>query len=206
MTNNQNPEEPGVAGSASPAELDRMDFDLTDGTMVVFSDCHYRPDEAPSTAHRALISMLPELRPAVVACGGDAMDLPKISKHARIGWEPTIKPADERENAVERMAEVEQAAPDAALFWAIGNHDVRWDQALSAQAGDFEGVPGFCLADHFPSWSMGWSLWLNGDGDDPVCLKHRWAGGALAARNNVIKGGASIITVRIPTKSAGHSD
>src|SRR5277367_2776803 len=145
----------GDAGFASPAELDRMDHELTDGVMVVFSDCHYRPDEPVSTAHRALVAMLPELNPSVVACGGDAMDLPgKVSKHQRIGWEPTINPADELANAIERMHEVEQAAPSAFLGWVIGNHDCRWDTKLSEVAEGFEGVPGFALADHFPEWSM----------------------------------------------------
>ena len=40
---------------------------------------------------------------------------------------------------------------------------------------------------------MCWSLWLNAESENPVVLKHRWHGGAGAARSNVLKGGVTSV-------------
>jgi hypothetical protein len=66
-------------------------LDIDEGHVVIASDCHYRSDEPPSTAHRALVQLISRFAEEgslrAVILNGDVADFPKISKHARIGWE-----------------------------------------------------------------------------------------------------------------------
>ena len=114
-----------TASLVEPVELDRLDAELLDGTAAIFSDCHWMPDEPPSTANRALVQVVKELKPALLVCNGDALDFPSISAHSRIGWEKRPRVADEVAIVQERLGEIADAAPHAALYWCIGNHDVR---------------------------------------------------------------------------------
>jgi predicted MPP superfamily phosphohydrolase len=67
-----------ATSAAAPVELDRLDTELRDGTILVFSDAHYGWGEPASTAHRALVKLAGELQPALLVANGDMPDgLPK---------------------------------------------------------------------------------------------------------------------------------
>jgi hypothetical protein len=91
----------------------QLDHELLDGTALVFSDQHYLPSEEPSTAHRAVVLLARELRPDLLIDNGDAVDLACISKRPRRSWEHRATVRDEIAVMKKRLAEIEQAQPDA---------------------------------------------------------------------------------------------
>lgn len=167
----------------------RVHLNIANGKIVVFSDAHYWP-EYISTAHRALIKLLPQIKPRAVVDGGDSFDGHKISRFPRIGWDrgPTVQ--EELATVKERLGEVEEAAGTHELYWTLGNHDARYETFLAAAAPQFEGVSGLHLKDHFPLWRPCWSVWVN----DNTVIKHRWKGGIHASHNNTIMSGMNMVT------------
>lgn len=162
---------------------------IDNGTVIVFSDAHYHP-KIISTAHRALLKLIRDLKPRMVICNGDAFDGGTISRWPRIGWDKKPSVPDELRAVQERLTEIEDAAGRAQLCWPLGNHDARFETFLAAAAPQYEGVKGFSLKDHFPTWSPCWGVWIN----DDVVVKHRWRGGIHATRNNTLNGGVTMVT------------
>ena len=68
------------------AHAARLNYDLKDGIVLVGSDAHYWPGAA-STAHRAFVHFVKELKPNIVIKNGDALDGARISRFSPIGWE-----------------------------------------------------------------------------------------------------------------------
>lgn len=167
----------------------RLQMDMENGTIVVFSDAHYFPGLI-STAHRACVKMTKELKPKALICNGDAFDGSTISRYPRIGWDKKPTVAAELSAVGERLSELEDAAGKAALIWPLGNHDGRMETYLAANAPQYEGVKGFTLRDHFPAWKPCWALFVNND----LVIKHRWKGGVHATRNNALNAGRSYVT------------
>lgn len=167
----------------------RVPITIENGVVLVGSDAHYWPEEI-SCAHRAYLYLARELQPKAVYMDGDAFDGARISRHPPIGWTqlPTVK--QELECVELRMTEIENAAPKAERLWMLGNHDMRFENRLAAQAPEFEGIPGFTLKDQFPRWQIGISSWIN----DNTVVKHRFKGGIHATHNNTLWAGMSIVT------------
>jgi hypothetical protein len=166
----------------------RLDTEVKSGVVIVGSDAHYWPGD-PSTAHRALVKFIKELRPHVVILNGDVFDGASISRWERIGWDsrPTVK--QELDVCNERLVEIEDAAKGAERYWPLGNHDARFETFLAKHAPQFEGIEFFSLKDRYPKWKPCWSLFLN----DTV-IKHRFKGGIHATHNNTMWAGKSIVT------------
>jgi hypothetical protein len=172
----------------------RINVPIENGIAIVFSDAHFW-DTIPSTAYRALIKFIKELKPHLIVCNGDAFDGASISRHNRIGFledRPTV--IQELDACKAMLGYIEDAAkeikPLPVLTWTLGNHDSRFETYLAAVAPQFEFVDGFHLKDHFPNWRPCWATWVNGD----VCVKHRWKGGIHAAHNNTLNSGTSMVT------------
>lgn len=167
----------------------RMPLKIENGTVIVFSDAHYWPDII-TTAHRGLLKLVRYIQPSHIVGNGDLFDGARASRHDRIMWEssPTIK--QELEAVIDRLHELTEAAPKAKLLWTIGNHDSRFETALSKGVSEFEGVHGFALQDHFPLWDFAISIWIN----DDVIIKHRYKGGVHATHNNTAAAGKTIVT------------
>ena len=166
---------------------------LKDGVIVVFTDAHIFPGIL-TTARRALIKMLPEIKPQVVLDNGDSFDGGQISRHSRIGWDrrPTVQ--EELEANGTFHDEVRRGAKGAKFFWNWGNHDMRYPTRLAANVPEFMGVAGMRLEDHFPEWKFGVTLTVNPDDPCPLLLKHRYRGGEHADWNNVMRAGIHIGT------------
>jgi hypothetical protein len=171
-----------------PANGVRVNVDIDDGIILVFSDAHYWPGIV-STAHRALVVATKELRPKMVVCNGDALDGASISRHDRIMWEARPSVKQELDAVSERLGEIEAVAANAKLHWTYGNHCMRFNSRLSGFAGQFEGVKGFTLADHFARWKFSTSIMVNGH----TMIKHRWHNGVHCSYNNVLKAGTSMV-------------
>lgn len=167
----------------------RQQFEIDTGTIVVFSDAHFWPG-VRTTAFRALLKIVADIKPKAVVCNGDAFDGASISRWPRIGWDsrPTVQ--DEIKACTIRLGEIEDAAGKAKMFWPLGNHDSRFETRLAAVAPEFQGVNGFNLKDRFPAWAPCWSLFVNGD----TVIKHRWKGGIHATRNNTANAGRTFVT------------
>jgi len=174
----------------SPTEHNhRKHFELENGTVLIFSDAHFWPG-VRSTAFRGLLRLIRELKPKAVINNGDAFDGASISRFPRIGWDSKPSVIEELRACRDRLEEIENAAGKAKLFWPLGNHDARFETRLAQNAPEFEGIKGFHLKDHFPSWAPCWSVWINQD----VVVKHRYKGGIHATHNNTVNSGRTIVT------------
>lgn len=177
----------------------RLNLEIKSGSVVVFSDAHYLPGPA-SRAHRGLLQVIGDVQPVAVIANGDILEGASISRHPPLGWNGVkVKVADELKAVSERMVEVRDAAVRAnrkvKTRRTRGNHDARFDVRLATQAAEFEGVPGFSLADHLPDWEESMSIMVNdGLGVTPTMVKHRWHNGIHATYNNLIKAGCNIVT------------
>jgi hypothetical protein len=167
----------------------RVDLDIENGTAIVFSDAHYWPG-VRTTAHRALLALIKQLKPVAVICNGDAFDGGTISRYPRIGWDKKPSVIEELNAVDAALTEIEEAAKGAHLIWPLGNHDARYEKKLAASAPEFEGVRGFHLKDHFPSWKPCWTTWIN----EEVCVTHYYHSGIHAVHNNILKGQCHYVT------------
>lgn len=167
------------------------DIRVDDGRVVVFSDAHFWPGQQKTVAHRALLELLPALKPKVTVANGDIFDGARVSRHARLGWEklPTVK--EELDICDEYLHEIRLAAGprQSQFFWNLGNHDQRFDRMLAQNAAEYEGVLSR-LEDRFSDWEFAWSLNIN----DNTMVKHRWHNGIHAGYNNTLKSGRNIVT------------
>jgi len=166
--------------------------EISDGSIVVFSDAHFWPQEM-TAANAALLEIIKELKPKRVIANGDIFDGARISRHSPLGWADTPTVKEEMEVCQERMHEILMASnpkkSGCAFDWNIGNHDQRFDKFLVANVSDYTGVLPR-LQDKFPQWDMAWSLRLN----DNIMVKHRWHNGIHATYNNTLKSGLNIVT------------
>lgn len=160
----------------------RVDMNVESGVVIVFSDGHFLPG-VRSTMFRALLAMVKQLNPVAVHCNGDAFDGGAISRFPRIGWDKKPSVLEELNAVKERLGEIE-AVTNATKIWELGNHCMRFELKLAANAPEFEGVPGFTLKEHFPLWKPCWTSWINGN----VCITHSYHTGIHAVHNNLLKG------------------
>jgi predicted phosphodiesterase len=168
----------------------RTKVDIDEGVIMVASDCHYYPGII-STAHKAFVKLIPELKPKIIVMNGDVFDGGGISSHSPIGWQQTPSVKQELEACTDRLNEIESASKSAKLHWTWGNHDLRYNTRLASQVGTaFEGVHGMNLTDHFPRWKFSTSIMVN----DHTMIKHRYHNGIHAVYNNTLKSGTSVVT------------
>ena len=180
----------GTPRIPGPQGKHRIELNIKDGHVVVFSDAHYWPGQK-TLMHRALVRMVKDLKPKVIIANGDVMDFPSISRHASIGWEKRPKVQEEIEFAQERLHEIALAAGRGVeKIWTLGNHDSRFETRIANLAPDYAKVHGVHLRDHFPDWEPAWSTFVNGS----VLIKHRFKGGIHAVHNNLLWSGVHCVT------------
>lgn len=168
----------------------RIDYSIQNGSIIVFSDAHFWPDTR-TTMHRALCTLIKEIKPAMVVCNGDAFDGGTISRYPRIGWDKKPSVIEELKAVDMYLEEVRKSANSNTEFiWPLGNHDARYETKLAASAPEFEGVHGFHLKDHFPHWRPCWTLWIN----EETCITHFYHSGIHAVHNNILKGQCNYVT------------
>src|SRR5512139_1375184 len=89
--------------AATPDSKGRREIDLINGCGIVGSDAHYWPGAEPSTAHRAFVLLCKKLKPKFVVMNGDALDLPRVSRHPPPGWTRMPETKEELEVCSERL-------------------------------------------------------------------------------------------------------
>jgi predicted MPP superfamily phosphohydrolase len=174
-----------------PANGVRATTEIDSGVVLVASDCHYWPDLI-STAHRAFVKLVKELKPKIVVINGDAFDGASISRHPAGGtWQSLPSVKQELEACQDRLEEIQKAAIGAQLHFCWGNHDLRFNARLQQQVGDtFKGVMGMSLQEHFPLWRFSMSLMINNN----TMIKHRYHNGIHSIYNNILKSGTNMVT------------
>lgn len=168
------------------------EYSIDCGSVLVFSDAHFWPDQPKSAAHLALLTLAKELRPKAVIANGDVFDGARVSRHAPLGWSELPSVKEEMDICDDYMHEIRLAANPKAktdFFWNVGNHDQRFDRMLVSNASEYEGVVPR-LEDRFSDWSFAWSININ----DHTMVKHRYHNGIHAGYNNTLKAGRSIVT------------
>ena len=157
--------------------------------IAVFTDPHFWPNEL-SPAFFILHQAIETYKPDIVLCTGDILDGARISRHPRRGWEtsPTLK--QELEAAQEAMGLIFDASRGADHLLTKANHDDRFDNYLSANASQFEGLPGTRLYDYFPGWEVSDLITIN----DALAAFHDWHSGIHGAFNNTLKAGISTVS------------
>lgn len=172
----------------------RIDVKIKSGVVLVGSDAHYWPGES-TTAQRAFVKFIHELKPSYVVMNGDAFDGARISRHPKIGFLESAPSVVQELHAVqERLTEIEDAAKGSKLVWPLGNHDLRFESYLAANAQEMKGVTGMHLKDHFPRWLPCWGLHINKFEPSHTVIKHRYKGGIYDVRNNILNGQVSMVT------------
>ena len=161
---------------------------LENGTVIVFSDAHFNGRR--TTAFKALLWLIDELKPKVVINNGDAFDGASVSRHPPNGWEDTPSVIQELNACTIALRDVQEAAGDAKLIWCAGNHDLRYSSRLAQVAPQYKSVQGFTLESHFPDWTHCMSCLVT----DQLMVKHRWKGGIHATHNNTVNSGVSFVT------------
>lgn len=167
----------------------RLHIKVKDGCVLVGSDAHYWP-EIVTTAHRAFIKFIRDLKPKAVILNGDIMDGASVSRHPPIGWEKNPTLIEEIDACKARLFEIEKVSKGAKKIWTLGNHDARFSTRLATVAPEYARVNGTRLVDHFPDWEPCWSVWI----DDQTVVKHRFKSGIHAPWNNTMWAGKSIVT------------
>jgi hypothetical protein len=166
----------------------RVSVEIDDGIIIVGSDAHYWPGII-STAHRAFVKIISELKPKMVVMNGDAFDGAQISRHPSAGFEAKPNVNQELEAVKDRIWEIEKAAGSARVHWTWGNHDMRFGARIAQLVPEYEGVTGFALPDHFRRWVFSTSIMVN----DHTQIKHRLYNGIHASYNATLKSGISTV-------------
>ena len=161
---------------------------LENGTVIVFSDAHFNGRR--TTAFKALLWLIDELKPKVVINNGDAFDGASVSRHPPNGWEDTPSVIQELNACTIALRDVQEAAGDAKLIWCAGNHDLRFGSRLAQSAPQYKDVFGFKLEEHFPDWTHCMSCLVT----DNLMVKHRWKNSVHSTHVHAQQSGVSFVT------------
>ena len=174
---------------------DKVEIKLTvhNGQIIIINDQHFWPDYVP-TMHRAFCYLARELKPAATIWNGDAFDGASISRFPSIGWENKPSVFGELQAVKDRAAEVMNASPNSKRIWTAGNHDLRFESRLAANAAEYKHVQGIHLKDHIPEFLPAWYITVNGDTPSHTEIRHRERGGVHASYNNTLHSGITIVT------------
>ena len=153
----------------------RRTLEVKNGYVIIFSDPHFYPDHN-TIAQSALLTVIKQLKPHAVLCGGDALDGTQIGRHDPTrGWHQPVTLKEQLTCMSESMTAIKKAAKGAVTMMTMGNHDARLSRYLAMHAPAVEDLIGTKLEDYIPSWPLSWTVEINGD----TILRHRHLGGML---------------------------
>lgn len=189
---------PGNPGRTNQyIEKGRVRLDLPNGVVVSASDCHYWPGFVP-LMHRALLRLLPDIRPDLFVLNGDVADFAKLSRFPDVEWSHKPEPWEEVETCQDRLHEiVSKLKRGCRRIWTCGNHDSRWERYIIQHADRLKGTPGTSLKDWFPDWETAWDVQINSGAHNPgdrVTLQHRFTGGVHHAYNDALRSGRTFVS------------
>lgn len=119
----------------------------------------------------------------------------QLSRFGSNEWNKLPSTAKELEACREYLWKIKEAAPEGCrLIWVMGNHDQRFIRKLVDGAGEFQGIHGFDLRDHFPDWETCYRFTVNEGEPGMTDFVHNWANGIHAAYNNTLRAGCNYVT------------
>ena len=181
--------------------LGHISLGIENGVVIVFSDAHFNGRR--TTAFKALLWLIDELKPKVVINNGDAFDGASVSRHPPHGWEDTPSVIQELNACTVALRDIQEAAGDAKLIWTMGNHDARFSSRLATVAPQFKEVQGFTLESHFPDWTHCMSCLVT----DNLMVKHRWKNSVHSTHIHAQQSGVSFVTGHLHSlKVTGWTD
>jgi hypothetical protein len=158
--------------------------EVVDGSVIVGGDLHAWPGNVP-LMWKAFCAVAHKIRPKAIVLNGDILDGARVSRHASVLGAAAPK-IDAEIDAVHDMLAM---LPKTKIrVWTMGNHDVRVNNYLAANAPELDTYAGR-LEDRFPQWDFCWATVINS-----VEIRHRFRGGIHAAWNNALHTGTSIVT------------
>lgn len=128
-------------------EYDSLELKVVDSVMVMYSDAHFWPG-LDSCANRALLKLLPEIKPNWVWDLGDSLDAASISRHPPSGWTDMPKLAVELEAMLMAKRKIKAVSKGATHAMIHSNHAARFDKYFAMHASEAKGVRGTRLRDH----------------------------------------------------------
>jgi hypothetical protein len=128
-------------------EYDSLELTVKDSVMVMYSDAHFWPG-LESCANRALLKLLPEIRPNWVWDLGDSLDAASISRHLPSGWTDMPKLAAELEAMLVAKRKIKEVSKGASHAMIHSNHAARFDKYFATYASESKGIRGTRLRDH----------------------------------------------------------
>ena len=160
-------------------------------TILIGSDSHFT-DRVSDTFY-LFCSAANKIKPDYIILNGDLWDFPSVSRFKRRGWDdhqPTV--AEEIEYGQQNIGILEDAISNKPKkLWTMGNHDIRFEQALANNAEFMEGLPYTTLKDFLPDWTAAVAIVFNRH----LIVKHRANhAGIHGAFNNVRAAGCSGVT------------
>lgn len=175
-----------------PVEFPEWDsLEVKNGYIICFGDAHLMPGRK-STAHRALLKLIPEIKPDALVDLGDLMDFAAIGRFHKIGHDSRLTVKREIEWASDCLEEMVKLGPKRMKRKRTrGNHDQRFSGFFANRMPEMDGIKGTALEDHLPGWTCSWSIMVNGE---ECCLTHRWKSGLHGPFNNTLWAGVSYIT------------
>lgn len=179
---------------------------IQNGCVLIFSDAHFQRGRR-TTAFKALLWLIQELKPKAVINNGDAFDGGSLSRFPVSNWDTPPSVLEELQACKMYLGEIEEAAKDAykpvKLVWCMGNHDSRLNARLASVVPQFKSVDGFTLEENFPEWTHTMSCLVT----DSFMVKHRWKGGVHAVSANTQNSGLSFATGHLHSaKVSGWTD
>ena len=175
-----------------PVEFPEWDsLEVKNGYIICFGDAHLMPG-IKSTAHRALLKLIPEIQPEALVDLGDLMDFASIGRHHKIGHDARLTVKREIEWAGDCLEEMVKLGPKRMRRKRTrGNHDQRFSGFFANRVPEMDGIKGIALEDHLPGWSCSWSIAVN---ETQAYLTHRWKSGLHGPFNNTLWSGVSTVT------------
>lgn len=190
----------------------RRKFEVTDGTVIVFSDPHWAPDHS-TVGQDALEEVIRLLKPAAVILGGDALDGDTISRFDPTrGAHKRFTVREELDCVREHMASLDRAIDRANKHcqrgWCLGNHDVRLSRFIAVRAPELGDMPFSRLEDWAPRWGLSWTCEINPGTPGMTVVRHRNLAGmlhlqAMRAGCNMVHGHLHRLNVHQASTFAG---
>ena len=166
-------------------------YELLNGTVIVFSDSHILPNQPMSEAAAALLKVVAALKPSIIIDNGDLLDFASISRHDKLGWEEGFSVEEELIAGMTFLRQLQKASPSSLFLGIQSNHIDRYNNFLVKHCPQFRNVKGFKYEDQLPpGWNYHLSIRLNKN----TMFLHQYHSGVHSAYNNVVKGGLNMIT------------
>jgi hypothetical protein len=159
-------------------------IDAPNTKWIVGSDFHVW-DAEPTLIYKAFCKIAKDIKADGIIMNGDVIDGARISRHGLMRGSSAPK-IDVEIDAAKKLFKM--LPKSKYKLWTIGNHDIRIDNYVAANAGELSDYI-ISLQEHFPDWDMAYAFDINN-----TEVRHRFRGGIHAAWNNTLHSGVNILT------------